>query len=614
MTPRKKVKPENVLWNSTSGWNPTQKDVDAIYNRLKHTNQEGIFYLDKALYDSIKAEYLESCPDDKGSVEFKYYTTLLYLRRIFRENFLEFVKFLSNPERYYDFYASMDKYFKTGELSEMFQASANGYGGFFKHSEDGQIFLVELPRGIGKTTVWSCMRAVWLHIRNPEYKWLIASGDKEKAVLLLKSIQEMILNPYLVMVFPDLFNEDPAEFKSRRGNTLVKDKINIMSYDADAEKALNGDFNSSFRKEATFMICSPGIDRTSLHFEGIIADDLVTDMTSRSPEVTRALKSFFESLFALQEYHKGWRFVCYMTGTEWWENSLYSILENRKNVSIFRAPAKWYYNKRDIRLCDLFTDQFLNDQKENLGAWYDSQMNMIPRKYEGGELDLGFSDKNKTNMTWAQLQKLKEKSLVVQVCDPSFISDHKKEGDKQSRFTIINACVTNDKYYIYGGFQCMGKDIGGIKETNIEFGQREDIDFFIQDAQGIQKVFFEEQALEMRRAIPRLECKPHTKGNVTGGKVAVANNVLRELFLTGDIQIVNITDDNDDQRKIFMQQLKNEILGLSGMDIVDCIVYMVADIDRNYDVECGLLRKQSKYHKQSKVIRLTNSGKFRRLA
>lgn len=613
MTPKKKAKPENVMWESGSGWSPAEKDVEAILNRLKFTNQEGIFYLNPALYDEIKAEYLAEYPDDEGSVDFKYYTILKYLRAVFRESFLEFTKFLSNPDRWYPFYESIDRFFKTGELSEMFQSSANGYGGYYKHSEDGQIFLVELPRGIGKTTVWSCMRAVWLHIRNPEYKWLIASGDKEKAVLLLKSIQEMILNPYLVMVFPDLFNEDPAVFKSRRGNTLVKDKINIMSYDADAEKALNGDFNSSFRKEATFMICSPGIDRTSLHFEGIIADDLVTDMTSRSPEVTRALKSFFESLFALQEYHKGWRFVCYMTGTEWWENSLYNFLENRKNVSIFRAPAQWYYNGRDIRLCDLMTDQFLADQKENTGVWYESQFFMKPRRYDSGDLNLGYSDKNRVKMTWAELQKLKEKSLVVQVCDPSFMTESKKEGDRQSRFTILNACVAEDRYYIYGGFQCMGRDIGGIKETNIEIGQREGIDFFIQDAQGIQKVFFEEQALEMRKEIPRLECRPHTL-RTTGGKIAAANNVLRELFLTGDIVTVDITDDTDFQRKAFMEQLRKEILGLSGMDIVDCIVYMVSDIDRNFDVQCGLMRKKTKRSKGCKIISLTENGRFRRLA
>ena len=613
MTPKKKAKPENVMWESGSGWSPTEKDVEAILNRLKFTNQEGIFYLNPALYAEIKAEYLAEYPDDEGSVEFKYYTILKYLRAVFRESFLEFTKFLSNPDRWYPFYESIDRFFKTGELSEMFQASSDGYGGYYKHSEDGQIFLVELPRGIGKTTVWSCMRAVWLHIRNPEYKWLIASGDKEKAVLLLKSIQEMILNPYLVMVFPDLFNEDPAVFKSRRGNTLVKDKINIMSYDADAEKALNGDFNSSFRKEATFMICSPGIDRTSLHFEGIIADDLVTDMTSRTPEVTRALKSFFESLFALQEYHKDWRFVCYMTGTEWWENSLYNFLENRKNVSIFRAPAQWYYNSRDIRLCDLMTDQFLEDQRENTGEWFESQFFMKARRYDCGELNLGFSEKNKIKMTQFELEKLKEKSLVVQVCDPSFMQDHKRDGDKRSRFTIVNACVTNDKYYIYGGFQCMGRDIGGIKETNIEIGKREKIDFFIQDAQGIQRVFFDEQAIDMKKEIPRLECRPHTK-HVTGGKTAVANSVLRELFLTGDIMIVDVENDPVEGRPAFMAQLKKEILGMSGLDIVDCIVYMVSDIDRNFDVNIGLMRKKSKKKKGCKVINLIEPGQFRRLS
>lgn len=612
--PRKKtVKTENSLWKADSGWSPKEEDIQVILDRLKFTGQEGIFYLDESLFEQIKREYKEKYDDPDDSVDFRYYTLLRYLRSIFKENFIEFAKFLSKPDRFYDFYYSIDEFFKTGKLSDTFYASTSN-GGYFKYSENAQIQIVEVPRGIGKTTVWSCMRAIWRHIRNPEYKWLIASGDKEKAVLLLKSIQEMILNPYLVMIFPDLFNEDPAIFKSRRGNTIVKDKINIMSYDADTENLLNSNIQSSFRKEATFMICSPGIDRTSLHFEGMIADDLVTDITSETPEKTRALKSYFESLFALQEYHKDWRFICDMTGTEWWENSLYNQLENRSNVSIFRAPAKWFYEQRDIRLCDLMTDQFLEDQRQNTGDWFESQYMMKARKYEGQDLDLGYSELNDVTMTLEELEELKKESLVVQVCDPSFMTEGKKEGDKKSRFTILNACVTNDNYYIYSGFQCFGKKVSGIKDTNIEIGLKEKIDFFIQDAQGIQRAFFDEQEIMMKDKIEGLQCKPHTLRQ-SGGKAAVANRVLRELFLTGDIKIVKIEDDNDLDRLKFMDILKKEIKGVGGMDIVDCIVYMVGDIDRLFDVNVGVMRKRSRNSDgECEILYLTDRGPFKRLA
>jgi hypothetical protein len=66
-----------------------------------------------------------------------------------------------------------------------------------------------------------------------------------------------------------------------------------------------------------------------------------------------------------------------------------------------------------------------------------------------------------------------------------------------------------------------------------------------------------------------------------------------------------------------MQEFINQILGLSGLDFVDCAVYMVTDIDRTIDVNIARMRKNlKKQGTHTKLIRLSGNNRsgFRRLA
>jgi predicted nucleic acid-binding protein len=274
----------------------------------------------------------------------------------------------------------------------------------------------------------------------------------------------------------------------------------------------------------------------------------------------------------------------------------------------------------DVRFCPVFTDSFLENMRTVLGEWYDNQMDMKPRPYTGSILDVGFShDRNIVEMTMADFERLKADNMITQICDPSYSAKNKKQGDNKSRFTILSAVVSEERYYLYGGYQCLGVDISGVKARNIEIATRENIDFFIQDAQGSQQNYYEEQIAAMKKELPALMDFKHTlriRGAGGSGKENAANSVLKDLMLTGDIVVVKIIDDPDEDRKKMIKEIISQLTGLSGMDFVDCTVYMVADVDRMYDIDTARLNKRRKNNgRHTKLINLTGGHKkFGRLA
>jgi len=613
----KKTEVEQRIKKRSQDWQPTQQDLDTIINRLKHTGQEGITHIEREHYAAVCKKYRELYPEDGlDSINYKYYTLIKHLRYVFRKYRIEFFAWISDPKWLFPVDRALETFLKTGYVPEKYAAS-EGQGGFFKFAENATIELVMMSRGTGKTTKWTCMRALWLVINYPNYKWLVVHSDKDRAKSLLKSIKEMMMNPYLEMVFPDLFTEDAQMFKSRGGNILTNEKINIVTFNEETEEYLKtGDVNFEFRKEATFTVGSPQIDRTSWHFEGVLADDLVIDETSRSPKVTKQLISYFRSLFAMKQYRDDWTFRCYMTGTEWWQDSLYTEIKTMANASIFEMPAEWDYLGEKERLCRYFTDDELANQRIEQGEWFDSQMMMKARAYEGGELNLGFTEeRNVMHITEEELASLKGQHLVAQICDPSFSSRNKKEGDAKSRFSIIHAVVTDETFIIYNAWQTFGMDTGGIKNVNLSMAMSEQIDFFVQDAQGQgQTGLYDEQIRMMRDKMPYMQDFKHTRS--LGSKVEVANKVLSLLFEMREIYIAKIIDDTNDERRKYIDRLLNQLLGIGGMDFVDCAVMMVSDIDRSIDVSTARIRKKWKTGKQRgfQQISLRPAGQIGRMA
>lgn len=613
---RKKEADQRIKKRS-QGWEPTQQDLDTITNRLRHTGQEGITHIEREHYAEMCKKYREAYPDDdETSINYKYFPLIAHLRYVFRKYRIEFFAWISDPKWLFPVDRALDTFLKTGYLPEKYK-SAEGQNGFFKFADNATIELVMMSRGTGKTTKWTCMRALHLVINYPTYKWLVVHSDKDRAKSLLKSIKEMMMNPYLELVFPDLFAEDAQLFKSRGGNILTNEKINIVTFNEETDEYLKtGDVNFEFRKEATFTVGSPQIDRTSWHFEGVLADDLVIDETSRSAKVTKQLISYFRSLFAMKQYRDDWTFRCYMTGTEWWQDSLYTVIKEMSNASVFEMPAEWEYNGQTERLCRYFTDSELEHQRAEQAEWFESQMLMKARPYEGGELNLGFSeDRNIMELTEDELAGLKAKHMIVQICDPSFSSKGKVEGDKRSRFSIIHAVVTEEVFLVYNAWQTFGMDTGGIKSVNLAFAKQENIDFFIQDAQGQQTGLYDDQLKMMKDEMPWLQDFKHTKA-ISGKKEEVANKVLSFLFEMREIYIVKIKDDKNEERRKNINKLINELFGVGGMDFVDCMVYMVSDIDRQVDIEVARRCKRLKSGKKRgfQQIQLRTGSLYGRLS
>lgn len=612
------VKKKEQLKKRSKDWIPEQRDLNILLNRLKETGQEHITSKEPLAYEKVCEEYKKMYPeDDVDGIVYKYFTLKNYLRYIFIKYRIEFMTWISDPKWVFPVDRVVDNFLNTGYVPDKYRAS-EGQGGFFKWEEDATIELIMMSRGTGKTTKWTCMRALWEVVRHPDYKWLVVHSDKDKAKSLLTSIKEMMMHPYLGLIFPELFTEDPQMFKRRSGNILTKEKINVVTFNEETEELDEDGFaNSEFRKEATFTIGSPQIDRTGFHFEGVFADDLVTSITSKSPKDTQQLISYVRSLFAMKQYRDDWTFKMFATGTEWWEQSLYTHLKTQANVTIFEVPAQWDYQGDDVRLCRYFTDKQLANLKIEQAEWFESQIMMKPRPYEGGELNIGFSiERNVIEMTEDEIAELKTQHLIAQICDPSFSTKNKKEGDKKSRFSIINGIVNESGYLVYDAWQTFGMDTGGIKDVNMSIAKREDIDMFVQDAQGQgQTGLYDEQIRQMKDEMPYLLDFKHTKS--LGRKEEVANKVLSLLFEMREVFIVKIKDDQNPERVKFIDRLINQLLGIGGMDFVDCVVMMVADIDRTEDVAIARALKKVKARKKKRGIQrisLRQPSQFGRLA
>jgi hypothetical protein len=97
----------------------------------------------------------------------------------------------------------------------------------------------------------------------------------------------------------------------------------------------------------------------------------------------------------------------------------------------------------------------------------------------------------------------------------------------------------------------------------------------------------------------------------TSDKVQVANKVLQERFDDQEIKCI-ITPKRKKNMQLVINQLKRENL---GMDIIDCIVYMVADIDRYVDVSIAMAKRKNRLKKLTEHKKTTSNVKlFRRLA
>jgi len=71
-----------------------------------------------------------------------------------------------------------------------------------------------------------------------------------------------------------------------------------------------------------------------------------------------------------------------------------------------------------------------------------------------------------------------------------------------------------------------------------------------------------------------------------GGKIEIANNVMRDLFLNDKIKVL-ITDENRDRMGIVIDQLSRLD---KGLDIIDCLVYTKVKCDTYTELDKAMRR------------------------
>lgn len=456
--------------------------------------------------------------------------------------------------------------------------------------DDFAVKMLIIPRGLAKTTQFHVLQAIQRYMKDPFSKWLMVHGNKEKAKDNLKQLRQFLSSKYLELIRPDIFAIDRKEYIDR-GGKITSEKINIAKTWYQDEEIME-----DVRRESTFFVGSPGMDLTGMHPDGEFDDDLVIAETSSSLEATDKLEQYYRNNFALANIPG--RYFRFITGTFWYEQSLYHRLFNDERISYFRMPAWWYEQDGKTRT---FVSNFFNEEvdaqmRSNFKEWYEPHMCIAPKPFSNEKIDFRFNEsRDYLEMGPDQLRMLKNKGCSIQVCDPAYSSKNKREGDRSSRFTITQFVVHEDVVYITDCWQSMGEDYENIIKHNLIEAEKNDIDYFIQDAQGTQGTLYDAVVKELRLKNPYLRDFKHSNPGLTQtkGKIEVANAVLKEYFQMGCIKIVK----GAGTRRVYEQITGHD----RGMDIIDTLVYLMADFYPDRASECLIATANRKRKKDRKM-------------
>lgn len=543
----------------------TENDWKFIQKRLVESE------LDKEL-EKYSKDLDKALENGKGrfSEDFiRYEFTRRKIGKIIKEDFMLMCCWLTKKERIFPIFYDIWEFIQTGSLKDKYKNN----GGFYKYAEDAEIQLIEVPRSLGKTTIFLGCFAVWKFINFPEKKWLILHGDKKKAEQNLGVIRNLILSKNLSVIYPELFAETKEDYKAK-GSVIRKDMIDIsfdFSMNNDASEFYEVKEGINVRKEATFTLGSPGIDRTGMHFDGVIADDLVVKGTSKTHEATENLIDYFENLFGLAEVYED--FPVYLTGTEWYDQSLYHYLRKKNSSSVFVCPAYWDTDDGREFIAPSFNDTIIERIKDKMKKNFAPQFLMQPLPLEN-EVEFAvsddfifcFADEDVQGVEKIQYTKeqLKRNGCTVTSFDPSYQTNNKSWNDDGSKASISSGTVCEETLYLYDSWQALGGELHVLYDAFLEQIQNNESDCAIADAQGTQIANSKDWLRKLKVDYGDIRYYHHTKGSIKGttGKAQRAMLVLGEAFNSGIIKV------HYSQKRII-----DEIMRISrGFDFIDTIV------------------------------------------
>lgn len=400
-------------------------------------------------------------------------------------------------------------------------------------------WLLEIPRGLSKSVIFHVFAVVQQILKDPKGKYLMVHGLVDKAVANLKQLNNVIINPYLTLVAPDIFAETNKEYIDR-GGRVTMEKINIIIDDS----ALTGEenINSDIRRESTCTVGSPRTDLTGQHFDMEFDDDLVTAETSRSIETTAKIYDYYRNQGALANMPG--IYPRRLTGTEWYDQSLYHLI--RERINTFIMPGEWYEGSKPVYVTNYYTPEIIEGLKADFGNWYQAHVLMQPMPLDN-KLNLVENDDfifqykgeagSFTPIDHTE-ETLRMAGCVVTSFDPSF-SRLNKQKMGASKASIATGVICNNTLFIIHEWQDDGGEFRQLYNTMKSIIDVHNSDICIVDSHATQIAITDEWKRMLAKDNPGVRFIQDKTPPMAGikGKEEKAAAVLGELFKVNAVRV-----------------------------------------------------------------------------
>jgi len=138
--------------------------------------------------------------------------------------------------------------------------------------------LIVVPRGCFKSTLCSISYPIWLLINDFNHRILLDSELYSNSSKFLREIKGHLTSKHMT----DLFGEFYSDVNWRDGELTIKQRTKVF-------------------KESSITCSGIGAQKTSQHYDTIIADDLNSLDNSQTPELREKVLSHFKMYISLLE-------------------------------------------------------------------------------------------------------------------------------------------------------------------------------------------------------------------------------------------------------------------------------------------------------------------------
>jgi len=338
------------------------------------------------------------------------------------------------------------------------------------------------PRGSFKTSIFSQALPVWLLLRNPNVRILLDSQVLQNSMDNLGVVKAHLASERFRYLFGDYC-----------GNHWSQEEITI------SKRTMHN------LKEPSVRCASPERVQVGPHYDFIIADDLVSDINSKTLEQRRMVKDHFRLLFSLLEPDG----KIIVVGTRWHYDDVYDMIAREFPEFKTRImDAETSGLNGGLYFPERLDKQFLTDQRRRLGRdFYNAQYRNDPAPLDG---DAAFQ------RSWFKRYDTKPSGCYGFIAvDPGGANNDSDEWVMLSAYCHWNG----DLYYedmIRGNFRS-----GQAWNMLFDLAARVDPITIALETTGPQKYLLESLQDEMRRRGKYLNVTPLAHGPDTSKEIRI---------------------------------------------------------------------------------------------